>query len=48
MGELKMSVKFSSATQYATINIASLPADAYMVKIFNGLSWEEHKILVVK
>lgn len=48
MGNLKKQFKFAKGTKHATIDISSLPADAYVVKVFNGTTWEENKLLVVR
>jgi hypothetical protein len=48
MGVVKKSFSFQKGTTRATINISFLPADAYIVKVYNGSTWEENKLLVIK
>ena len=48
MGILKLQNNFKQGTNFATINIAGLINDTYVLKIFDGINWEEHKFLVIK
>ncbi len=39
---------YPTSTGRATINVSDLPTDIYIVRIFNGLNWEEQKIIIQK
>lgn len=41
-------LKYAQGTKRASIDVSLLPADTYVVKVFNGTNWEDHKVIVVK
>jgi hypothetical protein len=47
-GNLKERIKFGKGTKSSKIDISSLPADTYIIRINNGKSWEDHKILIIR
>lgn len=47
-GNLKKRIKYSIGTHSSKIDISSLPADTYIIRINNGKNWEDHKILIVR
>lgn len=48
LGNFKKRHKFPVGTYAATIDVSYLTADTYIIRVFDGTNWEDHKILVVK
>lgn len=48
LGNFKKRIKFPSTANRTTIDLSFLPTDTYIIRIFTGGIWEDHKILVVK
>jgi hypothetical protein len=46
MGNLKKRLKYSKGTKFTTIDVSSLPTDNYVLRIFNGVAWEEYKVII--
>ncbi|MDP3667698.1 MAG: S8 family serine peptidase [Sediminibacterium sp.] len=44
-GNLKKKIKFNTDTKKSKINIAELPADVYIFRIFNGKTWGSKKVI---
>lgn len=48
MGNSKKLFKFAKGTMSADIDISSLPDDNYIIRIFNGIRWESHKLIIAR
>lgn len=48
LGNLKKRHKLPVGLNATTIDVSYLPADTYIVRVFDGINWEDHKILIVK
>lgn len=48
MGNIQKQLKYGRGTRSTDIDISSLPTDTYIIRIFNGNNWEEHKIIIVR
>ena len=47
VGVLKNKYKFPKNTLQAKVDVSNLLSDVYIVRIFNGKNWEEHKLVVL-
>ena len=48
MGNPKKKIKYLKNTKSASIDLSALPSDNYVLRIFNGTSWEEHQFIIGK
>jgi hypothetical protein len=48
LGNLKQTQKYMDGTRKATLNLSSLPADTYILRVLTKQGWEEYKVLVAK
>ena len=48
MGNLLKIYNYAKGNRQARINVSGLVPDIYVLKIFNGVNWEDHKIMVVR
>ena len=47
-GNLKKRQRFTSDTNNAIIDITALQTGTYIVRVFNGKSWEDYQIIITK
>src|SRR5699024_9989955 len=45
-GNIKFRKEYAKGTKNAILNISSLPVDVYILRIYNGYKWEDHKVMI--
>lgn len=48
MGIIKRQFKYNRGTLSTKIDVSNLVNDTYILRLFNGINWEEHKLLIVR
>lgn len=48
MGNMMRKLNYMKGTVTGTIDISALPADVYLIRIYNGAAIEDHKVIVTK
>jgi len=46
LGSIKKTYNYAKGTTLAKLDVSALIPDVYVLKIFDGTDWEEHKIIV--
>ncbi len=46
LGNLKKEYIYAKGTKQTKLDLSALPPDMYIIKVFDGTNWEEHKIIV--